>query len=377
MRFPTVSVVLPVYNARPYVAEAIDSVLGQTFGDFELILVNDGSTDGSGEVLRAARDRDRRVVLVEQENRGLIVTLNEACARAKGKYIARMDADDICLPDRLARQVAFLDEHPNVAALGGSAKYLTESGLLPRQFRNPTDSDSLRTALETRSALIHPTVTMRRDAFLAVGGYRSAFVDAEDYDLWLRMSERYDLNNLDAVVLHYRLHAGQVSVRKMFQQGLSHLGARASARLRRETGRDPAEGARTIDVPALLSMGVPWVEIEGVLLQAARERFHDTFGRPGFDDRLKIIAELESLIRCWPSTTTAGNTIQELKARALLENRDFLGAVGFLLAACRRRPTLLARVGNAVASAAGRRALWGIKRIGNSFSLAGRTLFRA
>src|SRR5262249_10266218 len=117
---PKVSVAMSVHNGERFLAEATDSILGQTFRDFELILVDDGSTDGSGAIADAYQRKDTRVRVIHQHKFGLVAALNQACEQARGEYIARMDADDVAIPDRLVRQVAFMDAHPEVAVLGGT-----------------------------------------------------------------------------------------------------------------------------------------------------------------------------------------------------------------------------------------------------------------
>src|SRR5690606_36363675 len=125
---PTSSVLMPVYNREEYAPLAVESVLGQTFGDFEFIIVNDGSTDGVTEILRDYADADPRIVLIEQENTGYAVALNRGLERARGEFVARMDSDDISLPDRFALQVEFLQASPQVVVVGGQALRIDEDG---------------------------------------------------------------------------------------------------------------------------------------------------------------------------------------------------------------------------------------------------------
>jgi hypothetical protein len=182
--------------------------------------------------------------------------LNRACELARGKYIARMDADDVAMPERLAWQVTFLEDHPEVGVVGGAFEAITASGSRLLVQRNPSGDQEIKAALLEYCALLHPTVLMRRDVFVSVGGYRKVVVDAEDYDLWLRIAERSRLANLKAVILKYRLHRAQVSVRKCRQEALSGLAARTAAALRRSGKPDPLESLREINPSTLSAIGV-------------------------------------------------------------------------------------------------------------------------
>jgi glycosyltransferase involved in cell wall biosynthesis len=207
MNPPTVSVLLPVYNAGRYLAESIRSVLDQTFGDFELIAVDDDSTDSSPQILRRFARRDPRVRLVRHENRGLVASLNEMIGMARGEFLARMDADDVALPDRLALQVDYLRKHPDVVALGGSTHWIDERGFVFMDQRPPCDDEEIQEALlQGANCFVHPAVMMRRQAVLDVGGYDPEMKEGEDFDLWLRLGERGRLANLEDFMLKYRVH---------------------------------------------------------------------------------------------------------------------------------------------------------------------------
>jgi len=183
---PKVSVLMSVYNAERYVREAVESILSQTFGDFEFIVINDGSTDGTREVLEGIRDD--RVRLLHQENVGLTRSLNRGLRLARGEYIARMDADDISLPQRFEREVALLDGDPQISLADTAARRLRDDGervLCPTAaFAEP------RVSLMLENPVHHGNVMVRREALLAVGGYDEHFRYAQDHDLWLRMAWR-------------------------------------------------------------------------------------------------------------------------------------------------------------------------------------------
>jgi len=216
---PRVSVLLPVYNAERYLAGTLDSLLRQSFEDFELIAVNDGSTDTSEAILRGYAERDARVRLVSRPNTGLVVALNEMLDIARGELCARMDADDIALPHRLERQIAFMDARPDVVCLGGAIELIDEQGA-PLHSPAPVCGDEAvqREALRGRTPICHPAAMFRTEAVRAVGGYHDDAYPAEDLDLWLRLGEVGKLDNLPETILRYRLHEASISVRKRERQ---------------------------------------------------------------------------------------------------------------------------------------------------------------
>ena len=201
---------MPVYNAAPYLRESIDSILRQTYADFEFIIFNDGSTDESPAIIAAAAARDPRIVFVDGPNRGLVAQLNAGIAQARGTYLARMDADDIAPPERLARQVAYLEAHPAVGLCGGAVR-LFGAGL--DTFKQLPENDStIKHTLCWQNAFFHPAVTMRRRVLLRHGlRYREDYMTAEDYQLWCEMSRVTELHNLPEVMLHYRVHPQQLT----------------------------------------------------------------------------------------------------------------------------------------------------------------------
>ena len=186
-RAPVVSVVLPVFNAAATLRQAVDSILAQDFVDFELLLVDDGSTDGSREIVTDYATRDRRVrAMLHDANVGLPATLNEALREARGRYVARMDADDESLPHRLRVQVEFMNMHPRVAVAGSYVYFMGARSDFDRLVEFPTGPAVVSDALRSRNCIYHPTVILRREEILGLGGYREEFRNAEDYDLWLR-----------------------------------------------------------------------------------------------------------------------------------------------------------------------------------------------
>lgn len=218
---PKASVILPVYNAGHYLASAIESVLQQTFTDFELLLLNDGSTDGSLEVMQRYAAQDARCRVITRENKGLVHTLNEGVELARTEMLFRMDADDLCLPTRFAKQMAYLEAHPECVAVGSRVMLIDPGGDPLCPFVDTFDHAVIDAAhMQGRggAVVVHPAVAMRRHAVLAVGGYRSAFKHAEDLDLFLRMAEYGQLANLPEVLFMYRQHPGSIGYKHRREQ---------------------------------------------------------------------------------------------------------------------------------------------------------------
>ncbi|MEP6633606.1 MAG: glycosyltransferase [Luteimonas sp.] len=209
---PQISVILTAFNAAKFIRVAIKSVLLQTFTDFELIIVDDGSTDNSLSVIRRAVQLDHRCIVVSRGNKGIVESSNEALALSRGKYVFKMDADDSCHKERFALQFAYLEAHPRCVAVG-TRVLLADAEMLPiiemflRLSHSEIDAENMR---GHGSAICNPSVAMRRDAVVAVGGYRKDFECAEDLDLFLRLAEIGELANLPEVLLTYRQHLRSV-----------------------------------------------------------------------------------------------------------------------------------------------------------------------
>jgi glycosyltransferase involved in cell wall biosynthesis len=213
MLAPTVSVLMPVFNSQRYVAEAVESILNQSFRDFEFLIVDDGSTDGSAEILRTYSARDARIELVRRPNTGYVHALVEMLARARGVFVARMDSDDVAEPERFARQIEFLTTHEDHVAVGCDVLYIDPDGapISSRvQLREHDEIDALMMG-GTSGAIMHPAAMLRRSTLCSIGGYDLRYRAAEDYDLFLRLAERGRLANLGQTLLKYRLHDRSVS----------------------------------------------------------------------------------------------------------------------------------------------------------------------
>lgn len=212
MQTPTISVLMPVYNAATYVAQAVESILTQTFTDFEFLIIDDGSTDRSLSILQRYAEQDSRIRLISRPNTGYVIALNEMLAQAQGEFLARMDADDRALPTRFRRQVEFLRQHPEVVCVGGGHEVIDHKGRLLTRLTLPTDDAAIqREALAGHGSICHPCAMIRRSALVAIGGYDAALMPAEDLDLWLRLGEMGQLANLSESILQYRLHLQSVS----------------------------------------------------------------------------------------------------------------------------------------------------------------------
>src|SRR4029077_1113562 len=257
MTTPIVSVVMSVFNGERFLREAVESILAQSFRDFEFIVIDDGSTDRTGEILNRYQRSDPPVRVYYQENRGLIDSLNRGCELARGKYIARMDADDIAVRNRLMWQGGFMEKHPEVGVVGGTIECINSTGKSVRTYRHPIRDREIKSALLRGGVgFCHPTVLMRREVLVSVGGYRKVVVHAEDYDLWLRIADRFQLANLGAVVLKYRLHPYQICVRACREMALTRRAAQIAAWSRRNGNPDPLDLVEEITPTVLAGLGV-------------------------------------------------------------------------------------------------------------------------
>jgi len=213
---PKVGVVMPVYNAEKYLRQSIESILSQTYVDFELICINDGSTDSSRRIIEEFIWKDNRIRLFDMPvNSGVTKALNYGLLVSRSEYIARMDADDIANKDRLEKQVNFLNENPNIMVVGSFFRSWNSdlSSIVWVNDDIPTDPEIIKEVLLSRCCVGHPTVLMRRRIIEIVGGYNESqdCKAVEDYELWLRISRRFKIANLPSMLLEHRVHDNQVS----------------------------------------------------------------------------------------------------------------------------------------------------------------------
>jgi glycosyltransferase involved in cell wall biosynthesis len=233
---------MPVRNGAEWLSEAVASVRAQEFGDFEFVIVDDGSDDGTAGLLREFARVDPRIRVLHQPPLGIVMALNNAIAAARAPYLARLDADDRAKPDRLGRQLAYMEAHREIGLLGSAAEKIDPAGRIIGRLAPPTDGARLARALGRNNPFIHSSVMMRAAMVRSLGGYRAAFRAAEDYDLWLRMAEAGDIANLTDDLIQYRQHDSNLSRLDAIRQSFSVRLAQRSAAGRRTGLGDPAHG---------------------------------------------------------------------------------------------------------------------------------------
>ena len=231
---------MPVRNGAAWLREAVDSVRDQTFRDFELVIVDDGSDDETVHLLEQCARADDRVRVLRQTPVGIVAALNLGIAAARAPYLARLDADDVARPDRLALQLGFIERHDRVDLVGSAAHVIDADGAAIGRIAPPTDPGKLVRHLRRGNPFVHSSVMMRAEAVRRLGGYRRAFVAAEDYDLWLRMAENGGVANLPERLVALRRHDASISRRNAVRQAFSVRLAQRSAAARRTGAEDPA-----------------------------------------------------------------------------------------------------------------------------------------
>jgi GT2 family glycosyltransferase len=239
---PHITVVLPVRNGARWLGEALASVVGQSLAHWELLAIDDGSTDQTPAILAEFAGRDARIRPIRQEALGLVKALNRGLAEARAPLLARLDADDRALPERLARQAQHLGDNPDVGLLGSWANRIDEQGRPRGRIAPATDPEELAGVLMRSNPFVHSSVMFRTDLARRLGGFRPAFRAAEDYDLWLRIAETAKIANLPEPLVDYRWHEENVTHRNAIRQAFSVRLAQRAALGRRQSGRDPADG---------------------------------------------------------------------------------------------------------------------------------------
>ena len=215
----SISAVIPVYNGAATLRQALDSILEQSVDGLELLVIDDASTDGSQPILLEYAARDRRVTtLVNERNIGLAATLNRGLEQARHELVARMDQDDESLPGRLELQLGFMAENPGVVAAGSFVFNMGRTPRYDRLVQLPVTPRDVARTLPRQNCLYHPSVVLRRSAVLEAGGYRAEFRNAEDYELWLRLSRRHDLANIPLPLLRYRISPGGMTLARKWEQ---------------------------------------------------------------------------------------------------------------------------------------------------------------
>ena len=200
---PLISVIFPVYNAEKFIKESIESILNQTYKNFEFIIINDGSKDNSAEIIKSYKDQ--RIRYYEQKNQGLAKTLNVGLSYAKGKYIARQDNDDISFPNRFEKQISYLEQNQQIAVLGSWAKIIDENGIFTNRFHHHSTSPlNLKFELVFDNPFVHSSIMARKDIIEKTGMYHLDNDYFEDYNLWSRISYHYQIANINEELLLYR-----------------------------------------------------------------------------------------------------------------------------------------------------------------------------
>ncbi len=234
---PKVSVVMSVYDGAPFLREAVESILDQTFEDFEFLIINDGSIDDTAKILSGFSDLRIRI-LENEKNEGLTNCLIKGCLEARGKYIARMDADDVSHVERLQKQVEFLDAHPACAVVGANCNYIDGKGKIRSVSNYDLDYDTIQKMRMQYSPFCHGATMFVKERILACGNYRELFRSAQDYDLWLRVVEKHEVANLEEPYYSLRIHAKTVTTGHQYIQGRFADLAREMARIREVVGSD-------------------------------------------------------------------------------------------------------------------------------------------
>jgi glycosyltransferase involved in cell wall biosynthesis len=220
MQTPKITVLMTVYNGEKYLREAIDSILNQTFTDFELLIINDGSTDNTPEILRSYDDP--RIEIVRNfENLGRPKSLNIGLGLAKGEYIAIMDADDISFPDRFTKEVNYLDNNPDVAMVGTGRENIDENGKLIDVFIPPKIVSVER--LLKANPFQHSSVIFRKEIIIEAGNYCNLMQGTEDFYLWLKLIRNHHLHNIPEVLGKYRIYKNSLTYKKVHEGALSHI----------------------------------------------------------------------------------------------------------------------------------------------------------
>jgi glycosyltransferase involved in cell wall biosynthesis len=210
---PDISVILPAYNCAAYLQEAVQSILNQTFSNFELVIINDGSTDNTESIILSFTD-NRIVYVKNEENKGLVYTLNRGIHMARGKYIARMDSDDICFPERLVKQKIFLDENKMIASVASTVIFIDENGAqkgLWELDQKTITAQQIRKTLPYQNCIAHPSIMLRTEIAMQFC-YKEYQKNIEDYDLWLRLyNNGYSIEKIKEPQLYYRVHSASVT----------------------------------------------------------------------------------------------------------------------------------------------------------------------
>lgn len=211
---PLVTVLMPVYNASPYLKQAIESILEQTYDNYEFLIIDDGSTDASLSIIRQYATANSKLRVVSRSNRGLVNTLNEGVLLARGKYIARQDADDMSLPLRLEKQVLFMERHTDALLVGSNYEFIDSQGAVSGATDVFTKHNDIKPALIFSNQFGHGTVMVDKNGLINSGLYDANYAHAEDYELWSRIADRGSVYNLSDILYQWRMHSQNITTMK-------------------------------------------------------------------------------------------------------------------------------------------------------------------
>ena len=251
MKNPQISVIMSVYNGAEYLQECIQSILNQSFRNFEFIVINDCSTDTSPTIINECARKDSRIVIIDNKvNIGLTKSLNVGLKIAKGKYIARIDSDDIALPERLQTQYDFLEKNKDLFLVGSGSYTIDTNGNIRTRIKVLTDTEDIKNKLAIQNCISHPTIMFRNEGFV----YREKFVYSQDYDFYLTLlSNNKKISNIFEPLIKYRINPNAISWSKKSKQEYFALKANELYHQRRRYGKDEYD---TFDSDAILSMDV-------------------------------------------------------------------------------------------------------------------------
>lgn len=299
VRRPDVTVLIPCFNGDQWLRKAIESVLSQTFQNYELILVDDGSTDSTLDIIRRYSDLDERIVVIEKPHTDVSDSLNAGLAKANGTWVARLDQDDVCAPTRLSEQVSFVSDHPDVVFLGSAFIRIDEHGREVKQHGYPASHRRLMVNLERLKGFCpHSTAFFRLDLARSVGGYRACLNNANDHDLWLRLASHGSLACLSAPLVQCRGHSRQMSHDGAGMPQLVEAVAGSACHFLRKLGsQDPVEQGNPSGVIEFLDFVRDGVRESGLIVRRGvwREARSEYFKR--HNTLLGVLSFLSVLMR--------------------------------------------------------------------------------
>lgn len=273
MSIPGISVLLAVRNGERFIDAALSSLARQSYADFEIILVDNGSSDGTSRIIDKWAQREPRLRPFRHQKVGLARSLNYAASMASAPLFARLDADDLALPTRLEAQHAWMRQNPRVGLAGSYADFINLNGRILGTIKHPVSDAELRRSLRSGCPFVHSSVIMRRSAFETAGGYREGLRVTEDFDLWTRMAETAELANLPAVLIAYRVHASSMSSRQSARMAVAATCVLAASHARRHRAAEPFQQGRPRLRHALALMRRPRREFARELrIQLMREK---------------------------------------------------------------------------------------------------------